>query len=632
MTSAHVVINVETEAKFALPTKAVRERLRATPTLAGMRVGRPSTTRTIDTYLDSETGAVAAAGYAWRRRDEGGHTTTTLKALRPATDGVHRREEMSTAADGPPQTWPEGPVRDLALRVVGDAPLVPVVTIEQERTTRSIRSGRRVVATLSLDRVTARRGDLTQRYWEAEVELGPHGTEADLAALAACLRDEWHLRPVTQSKLARAMQRGPGRLLTDEEREECRRLMTRGDLHGRRAIALVAVDRGATQADAAHEAGMSPRRVRHWVASFRARRMGVFPDRVRNAQNRATSGPMRPDSAASRAPSQGPLTPDHTMAEAALHTLGRQLERLVAHEAGTRAGEDPEELHDMRVAVRRMRAALLTLGEYLNAGRVRRLRKELRCLGRRLGAVRDLDVFGERSEAYLATVPASRRDELQPLCAAWSAERARARQRLLEYLDGPRYAHLVAACQEFVSSAAPQECPAFDRDGSPFPRRIGHVLPAVVYARLAAVRAFEEWVEGPATPIGLLHRLRIAAKALRYTLEFFVDVLGPEAASAVEMLKGLQDHLGEIHDTAVAITLLRDFLTWGTWGHEEGAPAPIEPVLAPGVAAYMAERQRDLVRLLDEFPARWGQIRGRGLTDHIASALCFIEGGGRNAA
>ena len=82
---------------------------------------------------------------------------------------------------------------------------------------------------------------------------------------------------------------------------------------------------------------------------------------------------------------------ESTMGELAFAVLRRQLAILRDKEPGTRLGEDPEELHDMRVATRRVRAALALFAAVLPV-RAQVFREELGWLGRLLGAVRDLDV------------------------------------------------------------------------------------------------------------------------------------------------------------------------------------------------------------------------------------------------
>jgi CHAD domain-containing protein len=156
------------------------------------------------------------------------------------------------------------------------------------------------------------------------------------------------------------------------------------------------------------------------------------------------------------------------------------------------------------------------------------------------------------------------------------------------------------------------------------PNRLRHVVPVLVYQRLVAVRAYDEWVTGADVPLERLHQLRIAAKGLRYTLEYFQEILGPEAKGAIKEIKELQNHLGDLQDAVVASNLLRDFLTWGTWGHaqvKKDATLPSEPIVAPGVAAYLAARQVELQQLVDTFPQAWKHIQSAEFGQLVAAAL-----------
>jgi CHAD domain-containing protein len=234
-------------------------------------------------------------------------------------------------------------------------------------------------------------------------------------------------------------------------------------------------------------------------------------------------------------------------------------------------------------------------------------------------------VFWEKTEGYLDGLPPDERDGLAPLRAVWEVEREQARKRMIAYLDGERYRRFAEEFGGYLKEPGAGAVPLFDDGGEPLPSLVRHVVPVVVHGRVAAVRAYDEWVTQPDVPLERLHRLRIAAKGLRYALEFFREVLGPEAGEAITLVKGLQDHLGDLNDALVASSLLRDFLVWGMWGHPSGqAPAPAvpaEPILAPGVATYLASRQRELQHLLATFPAAWGVFSGREFGTLVAAAL-----------
>ena len=85
------------------------------------------------------------------------------------------------------------------------ASLLPLFELRQTRTVRGITQGAQRVAELSLDDVRVTAGNREQAYLEMEVELKPHGTEDDLAAIVECLRDEWQLKPEPLSKFERAL-------------------------------------------------------------------------------------------------------------------------------------------------------------------------------------------------------------------------------------------------------------------------------------------------------------------------------------------------------------------------------------------------------------------------------------------
>jgi CHAD domain-containing protein len=324
-------------------------------------------------------------------------------------------------------------------------------------------------------------------------------------------------------------------------------------------------------------------------------------------------------------PDEPGLLPDDTMAEGARKTLLFHFQRMLAHEAGTRLGEDPEELHDMRVATRRMRAALPLFEDYLDMEAMQPFQKGLRRTGRMLGAVRDLDVFHEKTQVYLASLPPERQSELGPLLEVWHTERTRARSAMVTYLDSERYRRFAAQFDEFVHTPGAGALPTMSEQGEPVPHRLRHVVPGAVYRRLAEVRSFDEWLAAPDVPLSRYHQLRIASKGLRYALEYFREILGPSAKSLIDAVKGLQDLLGDVNDAVVACNLLRDYLTWGTWGHSpEQAGFADSMIVSPGAAAYLAYRQSELQILLQRFPEVWAVFHGQQFSRWLADAVAEL--------
>ncbi|AKB26648.1 hypothetical protein MSMTP_3179 [Methanosarcina sp. MTP4] len=320
------------------------------------------------------------------------------------------------------------------------------------------------------------------------------------------------------------------------------------------------------------------------------------------------------------------VKPGDSMGEVAHRIFSYQFGQMRSHEKGTLKGEDIEELHDMRVAVRRMRAASKVFKTYLDS---RQLGPHMKGLRRTLGAmgdVRDLDVFREKAEEYLETLPEGHEHDLEPLFAVLEEEREKARKTMLAYLNSEKYARFKKEFSEFLEVPGAGELPTSNKKHDALPHRVKDVLPSVIYARFSDIGAYSEWVEGPYVSVERLHRLRIAAKGLRYTFEFFEDVLGDNAKIMIKDLKGLQNHLGDLHDAVVAIDLLSSYMRTGAWGLAEsetgkkpGKQANLEGM--EGIEIYLASREEELRTLLDTFPEAWANFRSKEFREKIEEAI-----------
>ncbi|HEY4754280.1 MAG TPA: CHAD domain-containing protein, partial [Candidatus Limnocylindrales bacterium] len=279
--------------------------------------------------------------------------------------------------------------------------------------------------------------------------------------------------------------------------------------------------------------------------------------------------------------SPGVVADDH-LAEAGRKVLRFHLARMLAREAGTREGHDPEDLHAMRVATRRQRAAWRVFGESFEPSRTRRHRVRLREVAADLGAVRDLDVLIEAGEAYRSRQSAKEAAALEPLFTSWRTRRDAARVLLIHELDAKRHAKWVEEYAAFVQAEGAGSRPV----GPTEPHRVRDAMPSRIWAAYETVRAYEpvmRWAD-----VSTLHNLRIAAKWLRYTLEFVREALGPEAGPVIEKVVALQDHLGWLHDADVAAGLARAFLVEHAGDLDEAESAAI--------GRYLVDREHELAR------------------------------------
>ncbi|MGV8076879.1 MAG: CHAD domain-containing protein [Methanosarcina sp.] len=326
----------------------------------------------------------------------------------------------------------------------------------------------------------------------------------------------------------------------------------------------------------------------------------------------------------SKLPSKVTVKTTDSMTGLSCRILSFQFSSMVSHEKGTIKGEEIEELHDMRVAVRRMRAASKVFEAYLDSEQLEPHLKGLKRTIGSLGEVRDLDVFREKAENYLKSLPSGQEHNLDPLFILLAEERERARKNMLDYLDSEKYSHFKKDLSDALASPENLTLPTTNKKHDALPHRVGDVLPAILYARLADITAYSEWIEGPYLSVERLHRLRIAAKGMRYTLEFFESVLGEDAKTLIKDFKTLQDHLGDLHDSVIAVGLLRSFLRtgeWGSVGNEKVSGKEKYSEGTEGVKTYLTYREEELQLLLDTFPEAWEKIRNGDFRRRIESAI-----------
>lgn len=228
------------------------------------------------------------------------------------------------------------------------------------------------------------------------------------------------------------------------------------------------------------------------------------------------------------------------------HTVHKHLRALLKAQRDVRERGDPDAIHDMRVAMRRIRT---TLQAFEGAGVFpeadlksmhRRLGKEASLLGK----VRDADIFLGRIRAWVAQED-QRVDDLAPLRDLLAERRAQGYERLVKWLSRKKHARLLVDIQVFAQT------PFAYQDGCALTR---HYAGSVIWARYEAVLRFEALLLDADPPT--LHQVRIACKRLRYALELFAPQLGAGISPLRKALVAAQNELGEIQDVTVALNFV----------------------------------------------------------------------------
>ncbi len=264
--------------------------------------------------------------------------------------------------------------------------------------------------------------------------------------------------------------------------------------------------------------------------------------------NRVALRPIRSVAiCAGQRPSSVLVRPEDPAAESARRLLQHHLEQLISREHGLGYAEDIEYVHEMRVATRRLRAAMRTFAKAVKGG-FQAERAELRALADAFGAARDCDVLLDFLGRYRQSAPEAHRPLLDRLIRSEKSRRRRHYRRLLAtYRSEPCTAFLEGLYRKLRLPAGSRG--GIVPDGSRGFRPLRSEAPRRLRNELARATAFGRRLERLSSE--QRHQLRIQCKRLRYTVEFFAEIYPPELSRLIAAMVKMQDLLGEAHDAGV---------------------------------------------------------------------------------
>jgi len=448
--------------------------------VSGIAVSSASTKELEDTYYDTEDWRLYRAGYVLRVRRDAGNVEATMKAISEAEDGVRRRREISEPLrSGGMKTLRKarGPVGERLRRLTGDEELRPLFEIRTRR----------------------------RRF-----ELRPEGEAAEAGAADG----------------------SPGEIVVDPTGDIRRKeedsvpaeevvVDALGGIHRREPEPIageVALDESEISADGKMgrlsrvEVELGPGEGRDEVGGFVDGLRGSLGLRPTSTSKFGTGLEVAGLSPAT-APDLGPTGIKASMSagEVAFAVLRRHFAAMLAHEPGARLDDDPEELHDMRVATRRLRATLKLYADFLPK-RAGGFERDLKWVAGSLGDVRDLDVHLEHltEEAELWDDEA-----LREFSDALGERRDEARRRMTEALDSARYERLVSGLTGMVRRG---------RSPAPTPPVL-EAAPELVKSRYKKIRKGAKALSAESPPEDY-HDLRKKGKRLRYAVEPLQEIYG----------------------------------------------------------------------------------------------------------
>ena len=467
---------------------------------SGLIVEPESEEKISDTYYDAEDWRFYRAGYALRIRKAGTDAEATMKSLSPADGNVRRRREITEPlGDDKPATLgrASGPVGGRARSLLGGQGMRPMFEIRTRR--------QRFALLLENPADGTENGSSGDGASGGRVRIGEVLLDASEIPLGGG-RESARIRRVE-------VEAGAGTAPTPDLRGFVDEMQYALDL---KPVTTSKFETGL------YATGLSPR-------------------------GETEAGPTQ-------------ISPTMTLGEVAFAVLRRQFAEMRSSEPGTRIGEDPEALHDMRVATRRMRAAMKVFEGALPQ-RAKWFRAEIRWVAGALGDVRDLDVQIGRLESWRDKADGESSEFLGKILDVLKKRRTEARGQMLEVLDSARYERLESSFGEMLRRGPGVERElARGNSRSPEDEPVTSAVPALISARYRRWNRAAKNLNESSSPEDF-HDLRKKGKRLRYALEFVSEVYGKPAGKLIKPLKTLQDDLGHHQDAVVASKTLRELGT-----------------------------------------------------------------------
>ena len=287
------------------------------------------------------------------------------------------------------------------------------------------------------------------------------------------------------------------------------------------------------------------------------------------------------------------LPADASIVDLVRYATAHSVAAILRHDPGVRIGDDPEDVHQLRVATRRLRSDLRSFAPLLDRDRSAPVRAELGWLGGVVGAVRDTDVLTVRLSAHVATLPEVDTPGAAELLHRLARQAGEARSAMLSVLRDTRYVELLDTLVGLAATPPFIEAPDLTTRS---PTQVASKIARRPWRRLAeAVDALD-----PDPSDAELHRVRILAKRCRYAAEAVAPIVGPTVAHFAAAIADVQTVLGDHQDTVVA----------ESWLREAAAATPAGRVAAGELIA--GERSRR-VELRAQWPAVWRRASSKRL-------------------
>jgi CHAD domain-containing protein len=307
--------------------------------------------------------------------------------------------------------------------------------------------------------------------------------------------------------------------------------------------------------------------------------------------------------------------------------LRSRLDEMCAFRAAALDFSDPEGVHDMRVASRRLRSVVKDFSPYLRQRKLRHSKEDLKMVADALGAVRDEDVAIMALEKLALGAPPEMSAGFEQLVNERRRERDIARSELEEVLMEDALAEFQeefnAALEHGLKVSRRRKGDERKSAGNLSFRQMGR---DITLAGLRELQGLSASLYRP-RKTKPLHRMRLAAKGLRYALELFTPCWNEQLRSFAKEIARLQTSLGELHDCDEWIAELGATLRDGSKEAEGEQQTQARRAAVWLLDYFVKERANHFRAAL----ARWHEWETNGFQKRLADTLTIADFGLRNA-
>lgn len=292
-----------------------------------------------------------------------------------------------------------------------------------------------------------------------------------------------------------------------------------------------------------------------------------------------------------------------------------QIAQLETDIEGALIGGDIEYVHRMRVASRRHRNALGVFNEFLPRNYADKWRGEMKGITKALGNARDLDIqiqlIKEKNQEIL-------NEMLRPgyarLLLRLTQRRTKAQEKVVATIHSLQENQTLEEMKQLLKRGKPEVNQRYTPELYPIAQK-------AIINTLDTFLSFQEDIQTP-NNVDKLHAMRIAGKHFRYTMEIFNPLYQEALTPFIEIMKEIQDQLGEIHDCDVWITWLPEFIQQEKnritelYGHSR----PLARLL-PAIKHLIEDRTQQRQIEYESFLAKWLELMDNKTWDNLRKLL-----------